>query len=439
MNSPHLSTAEIVARLERCVAGSPAGTTEISWIELRHSAVSSRGKPTDQPSTEDTSIVIRVQEAGRSSSQRTSDRETPDLNAALRVALGQSRLEPPSPSHHLAGAAIPATHALHDAELAALSPSQAHERLSRMAQPDEILRLRWAAGRTIVVNSAGLKAAVEATAATFEAQCGTEPGGGRASASARRLDDLNLQQVIERAHRRHPTSGTLESVPDGLPKIVLAPEAAASVLDLFNRRALTSLAFSQGGADLFGGIGQSIVSPLCTLRDDGIDPLGMPFPFDLFGHQKQPLDLVARGILLTPALSVPLAAALGREPTPHEVAPDEAVASHVVLVAGEAGEGDLLRSVEDGIWISSVSAAVGLGAKGLPFRCHAHGARRIQGGQLAGPLPDLVWDDHLMAVLANILGIGDELVSVANPDGFSGATRSPALAIQATHAPRAEG
>ena len=126
------------------------------------------------------------------------------------------------------------------------------------------------------------------------------------------------------------------SPPDGPVSLVLSQEAAAGLLGLLNRRALTSTSFHDGTSMFRGAFGAPALHAALSLRDDATDPRGLPFPFDLLGSAKRPLDLVDKGVFLTPAVDDRLARELDRPPTPHLVAPDEASPSHLVLLPGSA-------------------------------------------------------------------------------------------------------
>jgi hypothetical protein len=55
---------------------------------------------------------------------------------------------------------------------------------------------------------------------------------------------------------------------------------------------------------------------------------------------------------MTPAVDVQLAQELGRQPTPHAMAPDETIAANLLLLPGAGeplAEAELLRQAEDGL------------------------------------------------------------------------------------------
>lgn len=429
-----VALAEIVSRLERLLALSPAEATEISWLEVRRGQESTAKRRRDSYELHDRAVLVRVRECGRTGVHRTSASTPSDLENALRSAMAQARLAPPSPPPlELPGAAAAVdTAGLCDPELARMTPDRARSLLQRLAAPAapggrETARLGWSEGRIAVASSRGLRRAAEVTSGWIEVICGRHPGAGRAAAASRSLAGLDPQGVRERARRRQ---GPPEVVPPpaGPVPLLLSQEATAALVEQLNRQALASESFHSGVSFLRERLGQPVFHPAIHLRDDPTDPRGLPFPFDLLGAAARPIDLVEHGIALTPALDDRLARALGRPPAPQRVAPDEAEPGHLFLLPGDATEGELLRAAEGGIWIAALDPLEAFDPRALRFRAVARGARLVAGGALGRSLPDLVWEDDLPGLFSRVLAVGSELVPIATGAGLFRATTAPMLA-----------
>ena len=223
---------------------------------------------------------------------------------------------------------------------------------------------------------------------------------------------------MEKGQRARRRQGPADVVPppEGPVPILLSQEAAAVLVELLNRHALASDAFRGGVSFLNGRLGQTVFHPSIHLRDDPTDPRGLPFPFDLLGAAARPVDLVAAGVALTPAID-------------ERVAPDEAVPGHLFLLPGSVAESDLLQAAEGGIWIAALDPLEAFDPRGLRFRGVARGARAISGGALGRSHPDLIWEDALPGLLSRVLGVGSELVPIATGAGLFRATTAPMLAV----------
>lgn len=503
------SLDEMMARLERALAASPADSTEIVWIEARRTQVTAGRGRRDQARAAgpggrapcERNLLFRVRQSGRTGLHRTGGVEPSELENAVRDAVAQARLAPPTPAEPLAGAgerrgapaaagataaaaapAAPAAggapsagapapaagpggpgpgrgDAIYDPELAELEAVRARALLDGAAEHGELLRLSWLEGRVTVVNSAGLRQAARVTAASFEASCGRGPGAGRAAGAARRLDTLYLQDTLDRARARHAaapahaadTAGTTAAVgaaaedagdaaaaaaaagPAHLP-MVLSEQSAAALIALLNRHALSAAAQRDPGRGLHGRLGGQVLASCLSLRDDGTDPRALPFPFDLAGWPKRPVDLFVDGVFATPAVDARLAAEIGRPCTPHGMAPDESIAANLLLLPGDREplpEAELLRQAADGIWIGALDGLECFDPGRLRFRARARGGRRIAGDALGPPLPDFLWEDDLLAALARAAALGDRPATIATGDMLFGATVAPLLALRA--------
>lgn len=386
-----------------------------------------------------------------------------DLEIAVREALAQARLAPASSAEPMATPlassraaelapqaaradrlpehAEPLPAELFDPELAEMTPEAgraAAERLARGedrgARADERVRLGWVAGTVVIANSAGLRRAARVTAVTLEAACGSGPRGGRAAAVARRLDALDAPLVMERARRETPESPELMAgVMEGPVALVLAQEGAAVLLEMLNRLALSAKSFLDGTSLLRDNLGDQVFHPAINLRDDAGDPRGLPFAFDLAGWSKRPVDLISRGVVLTPAVDSRLAGEIGRPATPHRIAADDSLASNLFLLPGERPDEELLREAAGGVWAGALDPIECFDPRALRFRAVLRGVRRIDragSGALGAALPDLVWEDSVPSALSRVLGVGREPVAVACGDPLFGALTTPILALE---------
>lgn len=421
---------EIVRRLEHVLALSPAEATEISWLEARRGQESNGKRRRDSYAQHERTILVRVRESGRTGIHRTSSPGLSDLENALRDAMAQARLADPTPPPLLPPGHDVAieTAGLHDPELARMTPERARDLLQRLAEKGETARLGWAEGRVAVANSQGLRRATGVTSGWIEVVRGRQPGAGRAAAASRSLAGLNPAGVFERVRRRH---GPPEVVPppEGPAPLALSQEAVAGLLELLNRQAFTSESFHSGVSFLRERLGQPVFHPAVNLRDDPTDPRGLPFSFDFLGAACRPVDLVADGVALTPAVDDRLARETGAAPTPQRVAPDAAIPAHLFLLPGSASEEELLRAAEGGLWAAALEPLEVYDAHALRFRAVIRGARQVSGGALGRSLPDLVWEDSLPEILWRVLAVGSELVPIATGAGLFRATTAPMLAV----------
>lgn len=424
---------EMLARLERALATSPADATELIWVETRRGQESNGKRRRDSYELQERMVLARVRESGRCGIHRTSGCEVSNLESAIRQAMAQARLSPPSPPPLLpegAEGALAPLSGLYDPELARMTPGKARELVQRLSDRGETARLGWAEARVAVAGSRGLRRSAEVTSAWASVTAGRGPGAGTASAASRSLAGIGPASLLARARERQAQGeAALEALAGPMP-VVLSQEAAAALLEILNRRALTSTSFHHGAPFLREALGTPVFHTAISLRDDATDTRGIPFPFDLLGSAKRPFDLIERGVFLTPALDERLAIDLGRRPTPHLVAPDEAAPGHLFLLPGERPDAELLRDAEGGVWIGALDAVQGHDPGSLRFRAQALGVRRIEGGALGAALPDLLWEDDLRSLLSQGVAVGSEPVTLPLGDGLFGGITAPIVFLE---------
>lgn len=428
-----LPLEDVVQRLDEAVEQSPADATEIVWVELVRAEVGSGKRRFDVAAHPETVVLARVRERGRIGFHHTGASSPGELANAVRQALGQARLRPPEdwripPAGP--GEQVEAGDDLLDPDLARLDADKTRERLRRLLKKGESARLAWTVGRVILANSRGLRQQAAATSATLRLRGRRGPGAAEVTTSARRLEELEPEDRIERLRRLQPENGEPAPPPQGPMPAVLSAQATAALLRLLNRHTLSSSSFRQGTSFLRTQTGQRALDEAFHLTDDATDPAGLPFPFDLFGYAKRPMILIEDGVLRTPAVDSELAEELGCEPTPHAVAHDESRAGHLFLRPGELSLPELLERGTGGVWIGRLDRLGCFDPADVRFQAVARGVRRIEtDGRLGSPLPDLVWEDDARRVFSHLSGVGRDVERLPGMDGFWGGVVTPGLAL----------
>ena len=454
---------DIADRLARVLDLATADETEIAWVE------SAGGRASPGPGPEpgsagrlplERTVMIRAREGSRRGSHRTGSPEPEEILAGVRAAVAASRAAEPAPgggawSRGRAGDDTRAADRpgaggeLWAEEVAALDPPTARDLLHgprSAVAPGEHLALEWGLHRVVVRTSGGLDRRAQATTATLTALAGEGPGAGRAAAAARSLRALDPTGLLERARERR-AEGPRGEPPAPSAPLLFAPEAAAELVEVLARTAFSASGWESRRSPLAGLRGEHVFAPAVELVDDGLDPGGLPFPFDLLGRPKERVVLVEEGVPRTPAVDEALAARLRRPPTPHAVGPDEARPSHVFLLssrgepdrsaetsAGAAAE--ILGAAEGGLWIGALEALECFDPGRVAVRARALGARRVRGGELAEAVGPLGWEDSLLRMLSTVLALGGEPAVRAVEGGLGGAT-APMLCVEGADVLRA--
>lgn len=429
------STEEILARIARLFERSAAAHTSVVWQEELAGTAGLGGRARAPGQTLSRTVVVGVEEAGRSGTCAVSSDDPGLLEMAVREATATARLHPGPPWAALPGrpSEIPEpSPPLHDPEIAGLDPGEASRRLAGLLERRASGQLSWWDARLVVADSRGLSRSAALTAASLELRWGRRAGAGHAAHAARSFTALDPAAVAVRARRRHAPAGMEEEElrPGEEPAAALSGEAAARLLAAFAAAAFDGRGFAEGSSWLARADRAATLSPLLSAVDDPFGPDGLPLPFDLEGRPKRRHPLLDRGLPGAPVTSGVLAAGLGRPATGHALGAGEALPLHPRLLAGSATEEELLSEAAGGIWIGEAGPVEIFDPGRLGARFAARGVRRIEaGGALGAPLPDLVWQGSLAALFGAVAGVGRECVCRPVGAGWMGGAVAPCLRL----------
>ncbi len=437
------SLERAVSTFEQVLESSTADETELVWFQRRHRSVRhGDDAPTGLMHPEGGSgdslfgdyprltVLIRVVEGGRIGWHRTDSDHAPYLQNGLRQALALAKVQDQLKTVPLLPTQIEENEPelpLFDPAIAGMDHKAARARLGKWCGDDPGF-LHWSETRVAVVNSHGVRRTAKTTEVSLSTRSGTAPGAGFASASARRLEDLAPEGVVARARDLAVTTAATP-LPEGRMPVVLSPEAVVELLNVLNTFAFSGHAYLDGTSFLSKHRDVQVFDRTVHVRDNALRVPGMPFPFDLEGSSKSPVDLIAKGQPSTPALSRAQSYDAGLRPTAHSVGGQDAMFGNLFLLAGASTHQDLFKAADGGLWIGWLDPPECREPQRMEIRTRARGVRRIVNGELGPPLPDLNWEASLLAALGRLQGIGNQSIVRAMPTTPLGGIAAPALAL----------
>lgn len=425
----------VASLAEKVLETSVADETEVVWFERRYGSEKSKDA---EPSSETdqvpplTTVLIRVVEGGRVGWHRTETHDFHLLQSGVRQAMAVSRCQPKlktSPVLPTERDEIEIVAPLHDPELAELEPKRARELLHTWFDDDLSGELSWSDTRVAVFNTHGVRRAAACTEISLQATArSSATGSGFAAGAARSLDHLGPDIITERARGLATTEAIGEAPTEPVP-VVLTSEATIQLINSLNIFALSGHAFLDGTSFLTKHRNIQVFDRSFHLRDDATSADGAPFPFDLEGSAKRPLDLIVEGQPSTPALNLQQGAEAGLKSTAQSIGGQDALFGNLFVLPGETGAADLLAACDGGLFIGWLDAPECYDPTQLHFRVRARGVREIRSGRLGAPLPDLFWEMSLLRAFARIRAIGRSSIVCATPSTPLGAISSPPIAL----------
>jgi len=293
-----------------------------------------------------------------------------------------------------------------------------------------------------VVSSMGVAAYQQYTVAALKAVVMGDDSSGYGLMSSADVADIDPETVGEQAVRtavetRHPIE-----VEPGTFEVVLSPFAVEELMGMLAYLALSARSVEQHTCFLEGHEGEQIASPIVSLYDDGLDPAGMPVPFDFEGMPKRRVDFLTRGKGGNVVYDSYYAAKMGRATTGHSLQQPNDMGPYplnIFMGAGDSSEADMVFHVERGIYVTRFwygnpveprgAVVTGTTRDGTYFIENGrktHGIRNLRFTQgLVDMLAHTVEISRNRAVLASSFGIGAMVLPSIRAEGFqfTGVTR----------------
>jgi predicted Zn-dependent protease len=388
--------------------------------------------------SEDTTVSVRAVVGGRVGVGSTNTATPAGAEAAARRALEAALRTPPEPDFPgLAGPSTPpAVTGRYDEATAGARPDQ---RAAAVAALLATLR-PGQEGAGAVATSADERALVTSRGARLygawtRAEGSTVVMGGGASGhaedAASALAALDPADLGERAATTCAAAVDPGDATPGDHEVVLLPSAVATLLDFLAFTAFNGKAFHEGRSAFSGRLGEQVAAPIVTIADDVLGPGAIGLPWDHEGTPTQRVELIRRGVASAVVHDRASGAATGSASTGHGLpAPGTwgPMPLHMVLEPGDASVDDLIAGVDEGLlvtrfWYTRVVHPIRTLVTGMT----RDGTFRIEGGERAGPVRNLRYNQSILEALATCDGIGAVLRSCCDEGGD---TRVPAIRLR---------
>ncbi len=439
---PPLTADEALTALTNAVRA--AGADEVEAVLLARAGEHTRfaGDRVHQPQDVlEQTVLVRAIVDGHAGRAATSDLRRLDLAARQATAIatavaraaavpGRARLAPatpdatPPPLWHEDTAAFDAGARV---ALAGAAMSQAHAAGGSAAG-----MIGRAATQMAVVTSAGVARHVVAAEASASLTVTVADGSSRWSDLGRSSSRLGVGAGIEAAVRRALAGRGRVPLPPGTWQVVLGPEAVGELLGFLDTFGFAGDLAAAGVGVCASRAGERVASPLVTVADDALAPVGLPIPFDIEGVPKRRVPLLTDGVVGEPVTDLALAAALGRPPTGHahiarEAAPAP-VAANIVMSPGRHTERELIAGVERGVyverfWYTRLTDRQSAAITGVS----RDGCFLIEDGRLGQPVRGARFTQPVLEFLATVDGVGNELRSQPIMNVWNGVVTAPAV------------
>lgn len=361
-----------------------------------------------------------------------------DLDRVAAEALTVAEHQPPNPDFQsLPGPCTAPAVQAHDPAVAAYSPA------ARAEAVKAAIDRAAAAGATasgafstessllLVANSLGVRAAYPSTEVRFTTVVAAGDGSGYASGVAWRLGDVNVPALSARAVEKCLAGRGPQPLPAGRYTVVLEPEAVGELLMYLAYVGFGAKAFQEGRSFMARRIGQRITGENITIVDDGLDPAGLPMPFDFEGVPKQRVTLINHGVAESVVYDTVSGGKEGRPSTGHALPASSTMGPmpwNLAIAPGEASLEQMIAQTERGLLVTRFHYTnVAERTRAVLTGMTRDGTFLIENGAIAGPIKNMRYTESVLEAFKRVDLIGAQRERV---EGLLGASLVPAMRIR---------
>ena len=385
----------------------------------------------------DRTVRVRVVVGKRTGVASTNDLTEAGLQVVVARAADSARVQPPNPELLPLPAArpVPRVDAFSEAT-ASCQPqarAQAVRGICRLAREAGLVAsgaFTTAQQELAVANSLGLFAYHPSTAADLNTVVMGDDSSGYASRTALDVTHINAEEAGREAVDKAVRSRAPRDLEPGVYPVFLEAYAVGDLLMYMGYLGFSALAVQEGRSFLGGHFGETLVDPRISIWDDGLDPAGMPLPFDFEGVPKQRVDIIRNGVAIGVVYDRQTAAREGRESTGHGLpAPNTMgpLPANLFMAPGNATREEMLRSLDRGLWVTRFHYVNPV----HPLRAVLTGMTRdgtflVEDGEITTPVKNLRFTQSVLEALNHVVAVGERTTLQRV---WYGGRRSPDLAL----------
>lgn len=393
----------------------------------------------------DTKLYVRLyhdNQMGMASSNQTDDSALDELFARARAFIEVSPEDPDFP-----GLAEPADNVeveAFDSSTAEFSPQSRARAVGKVCQMASAKGLNAFGALFIatdefgIANTKDLFAYHTGTRADFQTVVLKNEASGFAQGSSWRIEEIPIEDL---------GGGAIEKAENGVNPRVLDPGEYTVILDqyatqdmvmLLNQYGMSAQAVQEGRSWMNDRIDKKVMSDEVSIWDDGLDPQGIPVPFDFEGVPKRRTEIIREGVVVSPVHNRRTAKKEGVTSTGHALSPTLPLyfleggprATNVFMQPGHASIEDMIRTTKRGLYITRFWYT----RQVHPRDCIVTGMTRdgvfmIEDGELTFPVKNLRFTQSYVEALANVEAVGDESYLLCRYHGNL-PSKTPALKIR---------
>src|SRR5688572_993864 len=342
------------------------------------------------------------------------------LRNLARVALDLARQQPENPDFKgLPGPAPLVPVICFDPDVAGCTPAQRAKGVAVICRKAGEAGYTAAGSMTTgtmslgVANSNGVFSESDTTLVDGSTVVMSNSSSGWAQASGWKLGSVIWDELAEEAVRKTKMGENPIDGQPGVYTVILDPYATSDLVGMLAGDGMSALAFQEERSWLNGRIGERILSPMISVVDDGLDPAGIPLPFDFEGQPKQKVTIVDAGVCRGPVYdSYTAGRQSGAVSTGHamEQSAGERMGPlplNLFLRPGTSNVDEMIASTKEGLYITRFWYTRPVNPRDVVVTGMTRdGTYIVRNGEIAGAVKSLRFTQSYVEALAGTVSLG---------------------------------
>lgn len=288
--------------------------------------------------------------------------------------------------------------------------------------------------QTAVVNSKGLAVHHRGTEVRLNVVMMKGGGSGTTVRLGWKLSDLDERSAARHAAGRAVKTDRPRDIEPGEYAVVLEPQAVGVLTTYLAYVGFNGKAYHEKRSFMSGKLGFRVTGPLITIIDDGLDPAGIPTPFDGEGVPKRKVVFIEKGVATGMCYDTATAAAEHTQSTGHALVSSSSfgpVPVNLFVSPGDSTLERMIASAAKGLLVSSFHYAnIVERMKVIVTGMTRFGVFLIRDGQIAHPVKNLRFTQNVLEAFESASALTAERQSV---DGLGGAMLVPGMKCESFH------
>jgi PmbA protein len=261
-----------------------------------------------------------------------------------------------------------------------------------------------------IANSLGIRAYNCSTEANLLAMA-TDVLEGFSSLLSGKISAINARLVAEESVSKCvKAKNPVEIEPDFYP-VILQSYGVSQLLEHLCYQNFNAKDYMEERSCISGKLGEKITGDLITIHNDGLNPEGLPRPFDMEGVPKSAITLIEKGIAKSVAHNSYTANQLLLKSNGNQVAPTYKTPYPMNLVMENRTDpiGKMVESIERGIYVTRLNYINVVDAKQTVNTGLTRGGTfLIENGKITSPVYNLRFTDSILKLLGEVSMISKE-------------------------------